>query len=559
MMEKRTLVAIVLAIFVMMAYSHFAGKYYPQQASQPLQQARSPQGAQSLQEPYHQEARTVSSSQKDVPSALYKWNESTLRTITTDVFQVTLSDIGGCIKEIVLLKHPSSNGEGPIVLTKANKPEEGIFALDFGRQTKNDLRTARFKAEDFSQGRRVSYSYRDGSGLDISKTYIFSNSNNDIELELTVSNNSSSIWEGQYEIVGGSRIDKSTPMDERFLEASFYINDKPEKVNLRKVQKTGVQRVAGNVRWSSLKNKYFSALLVPFETTSGGAVKSLGDKEVSTCLRSASLRLMPGASATNKFLLYAGANDLDKLVSYNLNIERSVSFGIFGGIGKILLVCLKFFYGIVHNYGVAIILLTGLISTIMYPLTVKSMKSMRQMQQIQPKVEKLKKEIKDNPQKLQKEIMELYRKHKVNPMGGCLPLFLQLPIFIALYHTLVRTIELRGASFLWINDLSKPDMAFKLPTVLPILKDNINILPIMMAVAMFLQQKVSTPKSGAASDAMQQQQKMMMIFMPLMMGVVLYNFPSGLVLYWFTNTLLMLIHQLRIKRHFELQEVAVEE
>jgi YidC/Oxa1 family membrane protein insertase len=171
----------------------------------------------------------------------------------------------------------------------------------------------------------------------------------------------------------------------------------------------------------------------------------------------------------------------------------------------------------------------------LYPLSFKSLKSMRKLQELQPQIEHMRAQHKDNPQKLNKEIMDLYRRYKVNPMGGCLPMFLQMPIFIALYQTLMRAVELKGASFLWIKDLSLPDAAFSLPTKLPFIGSAINILPILMIGAMIIQQKMSQVKtSGAQTD----QQKMMSTVMPVVFGFIFYSLPSGLVLYWLTNTLI---------------------
>jgi YidC/Oxa1 family membrane protein insertase len=170
---------------------------------------------------------------------------------------------------------------------------------------------------------------------------------------------------------------------------------------------------------------------------------------------------------------------------------------------------------------------------------------MKEMQVLQPKIEALRKAYKDNPQKLNKEIMELYREHKVNPLGGCLPLLLQMPIFFALYQTLMRSVALKGANFLWIKDLSEPDRLFTLPVSLPVLGNEINILPLIMTVGMFIQQKaslVSTSKEVAG------QQRMMLVIMPLMFGLIFYHMPAGLVLYWLINSMLMLVYQLRINR-----------
>ena len=169
---------------------------------------------------------------------------------------------------------------------------------------------------------------------------------------------------------------------------------------------------------------------------------------------------------------------------------------------------------------------------------------MKDMQVLQPRIEELRKTYKDNPQKLNKEIMELYREHKVNPFGGCLPLVLQMPIFFGLYQGLMRSVALKGANFLWIKDLSEPDRLFVLTNSLPLLGKEINILPIIMAIGMFFQQKLSMVSTGGSSA---EQQKMMMIIFPVMFGVIFYHMPSGLVLYWFINSLLMTAYQFHIR------------
>ena len=168
---------------------------------------------------------------------------------------------------------------------------------------------------------------------------------------------------------------------------------------------------------------------------------------------------------------------------------------------------------------------------------------MKEMQALQPHIEELRKLYKDNPQRLNKEIMELYRQHKVNPLGGCLPLILQMPIFIALWQAFQRSIVLKGASFLWIKDLSEPDRLFTITANFPI-KD-VNILPILTAILMLIQQKISiVPASGSSAE----QQKMMTIMMPIIFGFAFYNMPSGWVLYFFVYSLLMLIYHFRIRR-----------
>jgi len=205
-----------------------------------------------------------------------------------------------------------------------------------------------------------------------------------------------------------------------------------------------------------------------------------------------------------------------------------------------------FIHTIVKNWGLAIILLSVLVYFILYPLTLKQMRSMREMQKLQPKIEALRKTYKDNPTKLQKEMMELYREHKVNPMGGCLPMVLQMPIFFALYAGLMRSIVLKGAHFLWIKDLSEPDKLFMLPKSLPVVGgEGFNILPILMAIGMFVQQKTSMASMGSENA---DQQKIMLIMFPVLFGFIFYHMPSGLVLYWFVNSLFTLAYQMRASR-----------
>jgi YidC/Oxa1 family membrane protein insertase len=174
------------------------------------------------------------------------------------------------------------------------------------------------------------------------------------------------------------------------------------------------------------------------------------------------------------------------------------------------------------------------------------------MQAVQPHLAKLRETHKDDQKKMQSEMMRLYRENNVNPLGGCLPMFLQMPIFISLYITLARSPMLKGSNFLWIKDLSMPDTLFKLPTSLPILGDNFNLLPILMMIAMVVQQKISmNSRSAGERTPQEEQQQKMMIMMPIVFGFIFYSLPSGLVLYWTVNTALMALSHFVIQKHLE--------
>ncbi len=224
-----------------------------------------------------------------------------------------------------------------------------------------------------------------------------------------------------------------------------------------------------------------------------------------------------------------------------------IYFGFFHGIGVLMIKLLHFFYAGVKNWGLSIIFFAIFTYLCLFPFTMKSTKAMRRMQEIQPEIEALKVKYKDNPQKFSKEQLELFKKYRVNPLGGCLPLFLQLPIFIALYQVLFRFFELKGASFLWIKDLSLPDQAFHLPFKIPLLGEYVNVLPILIMIVGLIQQKISTTNTASS------EQKSMGLFFAIFLGVIFYGFPSALVLYWFVQNLLTLIYQLRISKVHTLQ------
>ncbi|MBU2473227.1 MAG: membrane protein insertase YidC [Candidatus Omnitrophica bacterium] len=229
------------------------------------------------------------------------------------------------------------------------------------------------------------------------------------------------------------------------------------------------------------------------------------------------------------------------------DLEGIIYFGFFHGIGALMIKLLHFFYAIAKNWGLSIIFFAIFIYFCLFPFTMKSTKAMRRMQEIQPELEALKAKYKDNPQKFSKEQLELFKKYRINPLGGCLPLFLQLPIFIALYQVLFRFVELKGASFLWIKDLSLPDRAIPLPFKIPLLGEYINILPILIMIVGLIQQKVTTAKTTSS------EQKSMGLFFSVFLGVIFYNFPAALVLYWFVQNLLTLVYQLRISKTHSLQ------
>lgn len=287
-----------------------------------------------------------------------------------------------------------------------------------------------------------------------------------------------------------------------------------------------------DVAWVAFGGRYFLAAQVP----EADASNQLRVWEKRTDQTVEAQLLWPPQQLALQVELYVGPKDIDLLEAAGHGLRRAVDLGWFTFVALPLLQALRFLHRFTGNYGVAIIILTVVIKLLFYPLTRKSFESMRAMQQLQPEMAKLRERLKDKPEEMNREVMELYKRHKVNPLGGCLPMILQLPVFIGLYSALQNAIELRHAPFIgWITDLSAPDRlgSIQLPFVE---HPGIPVLTLLMGISMFLQQWM-TP---SAADP--QQQRVMMI-MPVMFTFMFINFPAGLTLYWLVNNVLTITQQ----------------
>ena len=304
-----------------------------------------------------------------------------------------------------------------------------------------------------------------------------------------------------------------------------------------------------NPEWVAVRSAYFVVALKPgFDGAQGWT--SGGPKRFRFGLAVPRFEVAAKGSQTNTFSLYLGPCEQRTLAAawptlpQVLRFFQSPPWGFMDWFAKLLLKILNWFHGYIPNYGLAIIFLTIVVRFGMYPLTLKSMKSMKKMQLLGPEMEELKKKYGEDQQELNKKMMELYKERGVNPVGGCLPMLLQMPIFIALYRMLWNAYELRGAPFFWwITDLSQPDRMFHIPALAgqPFVSmfQNINLLPLLMGLSMVLSQKVM-PVSGPSQNP---QQKMMMNIMPIFFAFMCYNMASGLNLYILTSTLLGVVQQ----------------
>ena len=300
-------------------------------------------------------------------------------------------------------------------------------------------------------------------------------------------------------------------------------NDMPESETERK----------GSLKWTALHDKYFISALIPKSSASAWPKKQ-GDKLVSTAVSLA----VESSGSPLELQLFAGPKEYDTLQSLQNRLEDTIDFGwfLFGSwdtvraVAKPIFYVLRYINDYTHNYGLTIILLTVIIKLLFVPLQYKSYTSMKKMQGIQPKVAAVQEKFKDDRERLNKELIKLYRDHKVNPVGGCLPMILQMPVFVSLFNILYMTIDLRQAPLgLWINDLSVQDPYY--------------ILPIVMGISMVVMQKIQP-------TTMDPTQAKVMLMLPALMTFLFINFPAGLVLYWLTNNVLTILQQFVTDRFF---------
>lgn len=312
-------------------------------------------------------------------------------------------------------------------------------------------------------------------------------------------------------------------IDQRYFEVFYYKDGSLKRERPTKVK----EDIFSEIKYAGARSKYYTISLLK----DNYAIEWDKDEKITNLY----LR-----NPSSNISLYVGPQETDALALYGL--EEIVYYGFWHFLAVLIIKALYFLYGFFQNWGLSIIALSLLTYALLFPFTAKSTKAMHKMQEVQPLVQELREKYKENPQKMQKATMELYKEHNVNPLGGCLPLFFQFPIVIAFYQVVFRFPALRGASFLWIKDLSMPDMLFQLPFTIPILRINyFNLLPVLVMALGIIQQQLIAPSGNP-------QQKKTALFMGVLMGAIFYNFPSALVLYWFIQSFLTLCYQSRLKK-----------
>jgi YidC/Oxa1 family membrane protein insertase len=340
--------------------------------------------------------------------------------------------------------------------------------------------------------------------------------------------------------------------DLRKFAALGKVGEELYKADMGKFGKETRREYEGTVVWAGARTKYFfSALITEAGRRGGGTLALLGDR--------AENRIGFGIGypfrgdprlVEDAFTWYAGPLDMKALSGYGLGLEKAIDMGYLRFLSVGILRLMVWTKQFIPNYGVIIIIISVLTKLLFYRLTHKSFKSMKDMQRLQPRIKEIQEKWKGDRDRLNKEIMKAYKEAGVSPLGGCLPLLLQMPVFIALYNALGNTIELRGAPFVgWIDDLSMPDTLFRWGANVPILGNEFHLLPILMGAAMIAQSKLGGSPTGGGAPAAQT--KMMNWMMPIVFTIFFYGMPSGLVLYWLVNQVLSVAQQYIVQREIE--------
>ncbi len=504
-MEKRLFLAIALALIVLLSWSAFVSKTYHIDNKEVALKSPAPASLKPMQNEL-----AAAKIPEPSPAPLFKFSLAK--------YDVVFIESEAAIKEAIFKSYQDHHF-----------PLKAGFLL-------GDANLIFQREKATAEG--VDFVYRD-KDKQIIKRFIFANSSYNIWLEIEFRNLSNAPLNINLPLVLGVVSLNGDQSEARLRDATLAGKDKIMHFNLRK------DAALEEVKFLGFRDRYFCAIIEPGLDTYTGFIKKVSAQESEIGLSAKEFTLAPGQQIQAKFNIYLGPQDLRQITSVKPEWTAIMYYGTFDFIAHLLLQLLDFIFGLVHNWGITIVILSILIYLLIYPLTMKQMRSMKQMQALQPRIEELRKIYKDNPKQLNTEIMGLYREYKVNPLSGCLPLILQMPIFFALYQVLLRSVGFKGAKFLWIKDLSLQDRLFIMPASIHFLGNEINLLPILMTIGMFIQQKFSMATSSTGSA---EQQKIMMILFPLMFGFIFYHMPSGLVLYWFINSTLMLFYQLRISR-----------
>jgi YidC/Oxa1 family membrane protein insertase len=539
-MDKRSLLAIILSVLILIIYQELISYFYPpvqrplppEQPAEPAAPVTVPPSPPLLEEGKREPTEQTAPAVAQAPAPAVRDI-----TVENEVYTAVFTSLGGRLKSFRLKDYPGDAGRGSPPLEMVQESPLGALPLALrlegkGLAVSDDTILYEVSGGDLqlAGNEQVSMEFKGKTpnGALVWKTFSFSGQTYGITLIVRIdgapenASFASLLWTQTFAPHKSSSYQTQGPValiDRKFVYESDTSLQEQEKV-----------LGPGRIRWAGYASTYFLAAIIPPDGDMNRLFLSATNGTVETRLT------IPWKREPVTYTVYVGPKEFQALNAVNPALDRAIDFGWFHFIARPLVWMLNFSHSLTGNYGIDIILLTFLVKLAFFPLTNRSFKSMAKMRELQPLMERLREQYKDDREKLNRETMELYRRYKINPLGGCLPMLVQMPVFIGLYQALSLAIELRQAPFFgWIQDLSQPDRlgAWQLPLIEP---PGIPVLTLLMGGTMLIQQAM-TPMSGDPA-----QQKMMM-FMPLIFTVMFVNFPSGLVLYWLVNNVLSIAQQ----------------
>jgi YidC/Oxa1 family membrane protein insertase len=565
---KRMIIAVVLSLGIWFLWIRFFNPAAPEKEI-PVQQ-------QQTQKPAAVETKPAADAVNEIKVAALQTTKETLIETSTDKYTVTLSSRGGSVtsfkyKEIKKKEKDVELVVNNIELNKKNINAKGVlgFSLYLNKEEftrGNALENSIWNYTRIS-GNIIKFTTNismDGKPVRLEKTYTFNKDSYYFKIDYNIVNvgNKAVVFPNDQIIVSpGDFLGPDMDFNNNYntINQIYYLNN-----DFKKAGKGGgdflsgcgsstngdpIKIETGTTNWAGIMSRYFLLVMLPENFNGTGAIC---DTRTNTGSKAGiyvqANKIQPGEKLARSFKVYAGEKNKDKLAAVDVSLKDAADVSKWiEPIRDFLLWCLKYINMVIPNIGWSLVIFSILSKIVLMPLTIKSTESMKRMQALTPKMNELKEKYKGKPDVLNKEMMKLYKTNKVNPMGGCLPLLLQMPFFFALWSALINSIDLWQAPFIfWIKDLSLPDTV----AIIPFIDINFNILPILMTASSFIQQRMMPSAAGGG-----QQQKMMML-MPLVFIVIFWNMPSGLVLYWTLQNVMQILQQLYSNRYGKTKTVA---
>jgi YidC/Oxa1 family membrane protein insertase len=545
-LEKRTLLAIILSAIVWIAWFII---FQPEQPTQqPAVSGTEQQHPAGTADQTPAPVETVSSVKVESLTPVNAGHKETEIPVKTETFEFLFTTKGASIKKVRYITRDVELTVGTNPFTARGDLGFTMHFSDREFMMGNSLDTALWSYA--SDGLNVIFSTDisiDGIPVRIEKVYTLKEQGLDFAVEYRLTNRGRAnlkMENGKIIISPSEMLGPTLDFTNSYngLKGIFSING-----DYKQDYKGGgffskpevLKKHDGSAEWVGVMSRYFLVIMIPQGITGSGAL--FDNREHAgfrTGINMPLKELKPGEKTAFPFRVYLGEKNKDFLAKIDKSIVDAADYSAWiEPIRYFVVWSLLSINGFVGNLGWALVIFSLLTKIVFMPLTKKSTESMKKMQELNPKLTALKEKFKDKPDQLQKKMMELYKENKVNPMGGCLPILLQMPFFFALYSALINSIDLWNAPFIfWITDLSMPD------TVLTISGFNLNILPLVMTASTFLQQRLTTVDTGS------QQQKMMMMMMPFIFIFIFWSMPSGLVLYWTLQNVFQVIHQVTVNR-----------